>query len=205
MTFWILITHAPLVLCSVIALTVILERAAFYARHKGLSGQDLSRFEHTPTRQDALSELVRLKNRHGLVGRAAGTLLQHSDDPRALRDEVTALQLQRGAMLFRKRLSAIATIAGLAPILGLLGTIVGLMRAFRDIGDTAGPVEPALVADGLWIALSTTATGLVIATVCLIAHAVYTSLVRRRVSDAEYVMNQASMALEAGKRMPAAA
>ncbi len=204
MTLWILITHAPLALCSVIALTVILERAAFYARHKGLSGQDLSRFEETPTPKGALMELDRLKDRPGLIGRAAGTLLQHSDDPRDLRDEATALQLQRSAMLFRKRLSAIATIAGLAPILGLLGTIVGLMRAFRNIGNTTGPVEPALVADGLWIALSTTATGLVIATICLIANAIYVSLVRRRVSDAEYVMNQASMAIEAGERMTAA-
>lgn len=202
MTSWIIVTHTPLALCSVIALTVILERLFFYARQKGLSGRDVSALDKTVRPEDLTSWLADLQHRGGMIGRVVGTLAMHRDDPRDLRDEATSLQLQRSSMLFRKRLSAIATIAGLAPILGLLGTIVGLMQAFRNIGKTDGPVEPALIADGLWVALSTTASGLVIAAVCLIAHALFSSFVRRRVNDAGFVVNQLSMALEIEKLRP---
>ncbi len=61
----------------------------------------------------------------------------------------------------------LGTIAAVAPLLGLLGTVVGMIDVFRtvvaEVGDVAGPVNPASLASGIWAALLTTAAGLSVA------------------------------------------
>ncbi len=61
----------------------------------------------------------------------------------------------------------LGTIAAVSPLLGLLGTVVGMIDVFRtvvaDVGEVAGPVNPASLANGIWAALLTTAAGLSVA------------------------------------------
>jgi biopolymer transport protein ExbB len=54
-------------------------------------------------------------------------------------------------------------IAVVSPLLGLLGTVLGMITAFQDIAAQAGPIGPALLAEGVWQAMLTTAVGLCIA------------------------------------------
>ena len=60
-------------------------------------------------------------------------------------------------------LRPIGAIAHLAPLLGLLGTVLGMIQAFQKIGVSANQVSPALLAGGIWQALLTTAFGLIVA------------------------------------------
>ena len=189
MPVWSILTQLPLVFCSVFALTIILERLSFYVRSAG-KPEALE-----PGGVTVFSAEEEAK--HCWFRDTLHALMAHRDDERSLRDDVVSLYLQRDIKRLKARLSGLATLAALAPILGLLGTIVGLMHAFRDIGQSEGPVEPAMIADGLWIALSTTAAGLVIAVVCLVAHAAFSSLVRRRTEGLTFVLNRASIEMEA--------
>jgi biopolymer transport protein ExbB len=77
--------------------------------------------------------------------------------------------LVRETGLLERYLPVLATIGSVAPFVGLLGTVLGIMRAFRDIG-LAGSAGGAVVAAGIAEALVTTATGLFVAVVAVIAY-----------------------------------
>ena len=61
-----------------------------------------------------------------------------------------------------KRMNWLATIAGVAPLIGFTGTVTGMIRAFMDIQSLQGNVNPSVLAGGIWEALITTAAGLVV-------------------------------------------
>jgi biopolymer transport protein ExbB len=64
--------------------------------------------------------------------------------------------------MLEKRLSILATIAGIAPLLGFLGTVTGMINAFMTIQSLGGIVSPSDLAGGIWEALLTTAYGLIV-------------------------------------------
>jgi len=65
-------------------------------------------------------------------------------------------QLERGFRL-------LDSVAQLAPLLGLFGTVLGMIEAFQALQDAGAQVDPSLLAGGIWVALLTTAVGLVVA------------------------------------------
>ena len=64
--------------------------------------------------------------------------------------------------MLEKRMNWLATIAGVAPLIGFTGTVTGMIRAFMDIQSLQGNVNPSVLAGGIWEALITTATGLIV-------------------------------------------
>jgi biopolymer transport protein ExbB len=78
----------------------------------------------------------------------------------------------------------LATVSNVAPLLGFLGTVIGMIQAFQAI-EAAGEVEATLVAGGIKVALITTATGLAIAIPMNIAHNYFVTRVDRLVIDME--------------------
>lgn len=100
-----------------------------------------------------------------------------------------------------KGLVILATLTNVAPLLGFLGTVIGMIVAFQSI-ELAGEVEATLVAGGIKIALLTTAAGLVIAIPVSIAHNYFVSRIDSLVIDMEesaQKMIDALHAMEAGK------
>ncbi|MCF6270108.1 MAG: MotA/TolQ/ExbB proton channel family protein [Melioribacteraceae bacterium] len=88
-----------------------------------------------------------------------------------------------------KGLSVLATIAGVAPLLGFLGTVTGMITAFMRIEDLQGAANPSDLAGGIWEALLTTAFGLIVG---IIAYTFYNYLVgaiNKFVLDMEIVSN----------------
>lgn len=72
-----------------------------------------------------------------------------------------------------KRMNWLATIAGVAPLLGFTGTVTGMIETFMDIQSLQGNVNPSVLAGGIWEALITTAAGLIVG---LIAYGFYNFL-----------------------------
>lgn len=72
-----------------------------------------------------------------------------------------------------KKMNWLATIAGVAPLLGFTGTVTGMIEAFREIQSLQGNVNPSVLAGGIWEALITTAAGLIVG---LIAYGFYNFL-----------------------------
>ena len=86
-----------------------------------------------------------------------------------VREEVTRIARNHLARL-RSWLRALELIASLSPLLGLLGTVIGMIEAFRRLESAGNQVDPALLSGGIWQALLTTAVGLVVAIPALVAH-----------------------------------
>jgi len=78
----------------------------------------------------------------------------------------------------------LATVISLAPMLGFTGTVVGMIKAFRDIA-AANDISPAVVASGIQIALLTTAFGLIVAIIIQLFHNFFISKVDRIIIDME--------------------
>lgn len=88
-----------------------------------------------------------------------GTALEHSDTARPRLEaeaEQALMPLERG---FR----VLDTIAQLAPLLGLFGTVLGMIEAFQALQQAGSQVDPSVLAGGIWVALLTTAAGLAVA------------------------------------------
>lgn len=192
---WQIATAIPLLLCSIAALSLIVERILFLMRQKDVPQQ---------VYEKALSEIAEMSPENAIDQLTEVTPFYHQalilmkeeqDADKSMRDDQVSTLMFMYSSRLRRRMSGLVTIAALAPMLGLLGTIVGLMRAFRSIGEHAGPVEPSLVANGLWQALTTTAAGLVIAVLCILAHALLVSKVKRMLARSQFLLNTLSQTM----------
>ena len=84
-----------------------------------------------------------------------------------------------------KNLVIISTVAHISPLIGLLGTVSGMIRAFMKIQEKSGLVNPGDLAQGIWVALITTAAGLVVAIPAYVAYNYLASRVDGQVLDME--------------------
>ncbi|SHF29529.1 outer membrane transport energization protein ExbB [Fodinibius roseus] len=94
---------------------------------------------------------------------------------RSIRDIESAISNAGKKEIFHleKRMNWLATIAGVAPLVGFTGTVTGMIEAFMDIQSLQGNVNPSVLAGGIWEALITTATGLIVG---IIAYGFYNFL-----------------------------
>jgi biopolymer transport protein ExbB len=104
------------------------------------------------------------------VAKVAAVYLRNLLRPADLRIELVrregSLQLER----VEKRLRVLAAISHLAPLLGLLGTVIGMVLAFAKIEGLQGAMKPGDLAGGIWQALLTTVFGLAVAIPCMAAY-----------------------------------
>lgn len=76
---------------------------------------------------------------------------------------------------FSSHLRGLEMVANVGPLLGLLGTVIGMVKAFSGIGDIGSRIDPSILASGIWEALLTTVAGLSVAIPALVAHYVIDS------------------------------
>jgi biopolymer transport protein ExbB len=178
----------PLVLCSLIALGVIIAKAwTLWVAHKdstsvmdeveeaALSGDldgaiQIAAETPGPTAAILLVGLRRIKSRK----------LRQAEFDRAV-STTGAIELgflERGLVI-------LATIANVAPLMGFLGTVAGMILAFAAI-ERAGDVDPALVAGGIKVALLTTAAGLTVAIPVNIGYNFFVSRIDKLIVDMEH-------------------
>lgn len=87
----------------------------------------------------------------------------HFSDKKDLREEVASIWLHTQHVKLSNGIRLLNIITLLAPLLGLLGTVIGLIQVFDNLGTHQGPIDPSMLAEGLGIAMKTTAAGLCIA------------------------------------------
>jgi biopolymer transport protein ExbB len=163
----------PLLLSSIIALTVIVERLCFWGR---LRPQTVYRTLLTLVAEGDLPQAMQVASasRHP-VARAlgAGIAFKHLAPGAAMQAAVQAELAQA-----RRYLPILDTVITLAPLLGLLGTITGMIGAFGIVSD-AGLGQPHAITGGIAEALIATATGLLIAIMTLIPYNYFRSKVEQ--------------------------
>ena len=97
-----------------------------------------------------------------VLAHAMRGLLNYPDEEERVREDVERVALQQMTRL-RAYLRAIEAIVQVAPLLGLFGTVLGMIGAFRALQSAGAEADPAILAGGIWVALLTTAVGLAIA------------------------------------------
>jgi biopolymer transport protein ExbB len=102
---------------------------------------------------------------------------------------------EQSARLFRK-IEYLSVIGNIAPMMGLLGTVIGMIFAFRQVAETQGAARAADLAQGIYLALVTTVEGLVVAIPSLAAFAVFRNRVDQLVAEATYVAQHVSAPLK---------
>jgi biopolymer transport protein ExbB len=183
----------PLLACSVIALAVVLDRLmAFYANSK----VDVRALR---------SNLMRLLREHKV--REAATLCANTPGPVSAvlltglqsylkldkrtpeNTRITVGQamddfLRQSIGTVEKRLWVLATVGTVAPLLGMTGTVTGMIKSFQNLAEAAG-VDAGAVGVGISEALITTAAGLIIALGAVIPYSYFTSVADRTELDIE--------------------
>lgn len=175
--------------CSVIALAVVIDRfitlrkakinvPAFLVRLRGfIKNKDMNgALSFCMQEKSPMANMVR----KGLKKFHLGPERVKESIENAGRQEVSKLE---------KGLSILATVAGVAPLLGFLGTVTGMIQAFMTIEDLAGAANPSDLAGGIWEALTTTAFGLIVGIPALAFYNYFVNRVKRFVGDMETVAN----------------
>jgi len=85
-----------------------------------------------------------------------------------------------------KNLSLLATISGAAPMLGFLGTVIGMIQAFIAIAQEEGSVSPKLLSEGIYTAMVTTAAGLFVGIIAYLGYNYLVSRVQKVIHQMEY-------------------
>ncbi len=177
----------PLVLSSLIALGVIIAKAwTLFAAHRQTK-KVLAQVEGV-ARAGRIEEAAKIASQ--TAGPAAAVLLAGLN--RILRTKVAEGEVERavsttGAIelsFLERGLVVLATVANVAPLMGFLGTVAGMILAFDAIA-RAGDVDPALVAGGIKVALITTAAGLTIAIPVNIAYNYFVNRIDKLILDME--------------------
>ena len=183
----------PIVMCSVFSVTLIMERMIYFiSLHLGT---DIDRFfeqlrSAVDTRQWKDAEAL-CQTWKGPVARVVlAGLSARERNPQEI-DEVMEEAAHEEMPAVERHLRWLSTLAQVSTLLGLLGTVTGLVRAFQAIQTkTAGgnPVSPGDLAGGVWEALITTVAGLMIAIPTILAY----NYLASRVGEVQFQMEKAS-------------
>jgi len=159
----------PLFFCSLVAFAILIERLmllSFYSITKQLHRESLY-----------------------VLGR-------HQLAERKIREEVAAIWLQKQQGKLAHGIRVLNIISLLAPLLGLLGTVIGLIQVFDSLGAHQGPIEPSLLAKGLGVAMKTTAGGLIIALPALLGAHGFQMWADRLIQGIEHSINIHNLELD---------
>ena len=171
-----------LILCSVVALAIMVERAIVLLREerafRGLREEVMGELG------GGIPALEKVVDRHGgAAGRILKTALAQAEHgPEGVEDLLVAASLEEKRRLER-RLLALGTLGNNAPFVGLFGTVLGVIKAFHDLSEVAA--GPEVVMQGLSEALIATAVGLFVAIPCVVAYNYLSKKVKDLLSGTE--------------------
>ena len=178
----------PILLCSVIAFAIVIERL-LRLRQEQIDTKSFMEQISKSLKRNKVMEALDLCDRTGgpIATILKAGVLKH-DRPRVeIREAIEDASIHEVPRLERN-LPVLATVAHVAPLLGLLGTVTGLVQAFQVIESKAtalNPVNPGDLAGGIWEALLTTVFGLCVAIPTYVAYNYLVSRVDGFVLDME--------------------
>jgi len=178
----------PILVCSFVAFVIVVERI-YYLRQVNIDSKKFTEQVARSVKRNRIMDAIELCER--TAGPVANILkqgiLRHDRPRREVREAVEDAALHEVPLLER-HLPVLATIAHISPLLGLLGTVTGMVQAFQVIQEKSSavsPINPGDLAGGIWQALLTTVVGLCVAIPCYVAYNYLSSRVDGFVLDME--------------------
>ncbi len=174
----------PIIACSVAAMTIIVDRLLAYRRNKVIP-ENLVASILKVHQMGKLTPAHIEKIREGSpLGRILAAGLLNSTHSRDIMKEAIEEEGRQVVHELERYLNSLGTIAAISPLLGLLGTVIGMIKVFAAI-TSAGVGDPTVLAGGISEALITTAAGLSVAIPSLIFHRYLTGTVDKLVVGME--------------------
>ena len=168
--------------CSVVVLAYAMERFVAYLRIGRLDQGVAERIKQC-LRQGQTKEAVQMcAKQRNFISQAMEVALNAAGSPREEMDSIFSLYRMKLQGLLNKHLGIFGTLAFIAPLLGLLGTVLGVIRAFWDLA-LSGSGGPTIVAAGIAEALITTAGGIAVAVVAAVLYNYFTTKQRNIVQQ----------------------
>lgn len=185
-----------LIASSVVAVAVMIERAVVIFRNR------------TPPDLMGPEAFAKLRNRdiagalgfvrgHTLASRLAAELQSHAAEGLPGLEKVLERHMLLGRRRLERRLLVLGTLGNNAPFVGLLGTVLGVIRAFHDLALAAG-AGPEVVMQGLSEALVATAVGIAVAIPCVVAYNYFRRAVKETMADLDHFGRRLIELLEPG-------
>ena len=164
---------------SVLAATLIIERLLFFARIHNDDVSLIRRVEKALVSAGAVEAMAACGKDRGPVQGVVVASLQEWDRGCERMEDAVNFEGSRAVDTMGKHLTGLSIVAQSAPLLGLLGTVVGMIETFMVIEQLGGEVNVPLLAGGIWKALLTTAFGLTVAIPALFAYHYFEAKVNR--------------------------
>ena len=173
-----------LLVLSVLILAAALERLYVYWGSDSLPSSLWARIRDCLQQGDKAGALAVCKHSPGLMAQAFGRLLSIQEPNTEKLVEAFQLYRQRMQMDLTRRVGFFGTASFISPLIGLMGTVLGIMRAFHDLS-VAGVGGPAVVAAGISEALVATAAGIGLAVVSAVLYNYFTLAARHRMNTVD--------------------
>ncbi|MBI2619622.1 MAG: MotA/TolQ/ExbB proton channel family protein [Ignavibacteriales bacterium] len=155
----------PILFCSILALVVVVERFLVLRKANIDAGQFMLKLRSVLQRGSVM-EAINFCSRSDapLANILKKGLTKYPEGHDRVRESIENAGKEE-AFKLEHRLGIVASMAGIAPLLGFLGTVTGMIGAFRTVEQLGGAVNPSDLAGGIWEALLTTAFGLIVGVV----------------------------------------
>jgi len=174
----------PLLLCSILSVAVGIDRIIVLCRARRTDSTLLSHLRDLLSGDGRDQAVARCAQEDSPLARVMHAALNPPRPGEQQRKEALERAVSRESGRLEQYMAVLATIGSISPFIGLFGTVLGIMRAFRDIG-IAGSAGGAVVAAGIAEALVATAAGLFVAVVAVIAYNHLMTWVQTVVTDTE--------------------
>ncbi|MBF0244455.1 MAG: MotA/TolQ/ExbB proton channel family protein [Planctomycetes bacterium] len=182
-----------LALTSLLAFAVIMERFNFYTRVQFRLKPFLRElYDSLDVFQTEAAEALCAEH-PGPLSKIAMVGLKNWDSPRSELKEILEEAGSREIPVLEEHLGILATIAHASPLLGLLGTVLGIIESFQSYQqaiETLGAAGSGVMAGGLWTALITTAGGLTLGLICYVIHNYLFLRKEKIIADLEFATHE---------------
>jgi len=153
---------APIILCSILALTIVVERFWTLREQKIAPANLVQQIIKLHNKNRITNEAISKLKKNSPLGQILAAGLRNMNAERELMKESIEEEGRQVVLELERFLNTLGTIASITPLLGLLGTVIGMIKVFAVI-TTLGVGDPKILADGISEALITTAAGLSVA------------------------------------------
>ena len=167
----------PILLCSVLALAIFLERLIRFARVRIRESDLVEKVGQYLIEGKDNKAIELVKDCNSPIARVLEHALEVKDQDREVLETVIVHTTDEEVRTLSSYLNVLATIGNISPLLGLLGTVIGMIKAFMVIQEMGGKVNASVLAGGIWEAMLTTALGLSVALPTMVAHSYLVSRV----------------------------
>lgn len=182
-----------LLMCSVAAVAVILWRGMALRRESVMPVQIETTIQNLKVESSGESVVYLARMLTGnscALARIAQTGLEHLEWPKAENSEAVQTRARHEIVRLERGLVVLEVVVGIAPLLGLLGAVSGLVTVFANLGASATVDDPRGIAQGIAEALSTTVVGMAIAIPTLVAHSYFSKKIEVMATEMESLMGE---------------